>query len=594
MGGAIRNLIAMPLPTRLAVAALLAGALALAAVVGAGAQAPAGPPAGLIFRDAPARADGPAVFVGHSAGSRRPKVLAFSATPASLPASGGTVTLEALVANAKSCRFSAVEPLASLPRSAGCGAGHASVTVELAANTAATPTTYAFALHVAGTHGRHRTASVNVELAATAPPANPESATAPAAPSSTTTSAPPATSEPMVTADPVSETVAPGAGASFTASASGSPAPTVQWLVSSDGGTTWSPDTDPSATSATLSFTASASETGNEYEAVFTNSAGSATTTAATLTVSGAAPQVTTQPSDVTVPSDTTATFTAAASGNPAPTVQWQVSIDGGSWTDVSRADSDTYSFTASSGENGYQYRAVFTNSLSTADTEPATVTVAADQSTNWSGYAVTGQTFTAVTGAWTVPTVSCSSHTAYSAQWIGIDGYGSDTVEQDGTEANCFSDHASYDAWYEMYGDTAVYGGNEVELDEVVEPGDSMTASVSVSAGEWTLAISDVTQGWNYSTAPIPFAAAQSSAEWIGERPEVCSSSCSLTRLANFGSFAFTNATATAGGVSGPISSFGSYSAIEMVGSSNDELAAPGQLDATGESFTDTWYALS
>jgi hypothetical protein len=145
------------------------------------------------------------------------------------------------------------------------------------------------------------------------------------------------------------------------------------------------------------------------------------------------------------------------------------------------------------------------------------------------------------------------------------------------------------------MYGDNAVNFGNEVQLPETVEPGDAMTASVSVTSGEWTLAISDVTQGWNYATAPIGFTAAQSSAEWIGERPELCTSrSCSLTPLTDFGALTFADATATANGVTGPISSFSGYEPLEMVGSTGHELAAPGQLDATGEAFTDTWYASS
>ena len=41
-------------------------------------------------------------------------------------------------------------------------------------------------------------------------------------------------------------------------------------------------------------------------------------------------PAVTTQPANATVASGGTATFTSAASGTPAPTVQWQVSTDGG------------------------------------------------------------------------------------------------------------------------------------------------------------------------------------------------------------------------------------------------------------------------
>ena len=89
-----------------------------------------------------------------------------------------------------------------------------------------------------------------------------------------------------VTSSPSNTTVTSGQSASFSASATGSPAPTVQWQVSSDGGTTFSDL--PGATSTTLTFTASMSQNSNLYRAVFTNSSGSVTSSAATLTVNTA------------------------------------------------------------------------------------------------------------------------------------------------------------------------------------------------------------------------------------------------------------------------------------------------------------------
>ena len=59
--------------------------------------------------------------------------------------------------------------------------------------------------------------------------------------------------------------------------------------------------------------------------------------------------------------------------------------------------------------------------------------------STNWSGYAVAGGTYTTVTASWVQPAVTCSG-TAYSSFWVGIDGDTSNTVEQTGTEADCSS----------------------------------------------------------------------------------------------------------------------------------------------------------
>jgi len=88
---------------------------------------------------------------------------------------------------------------------------------------------------------------------------------------------------PAVTVNPVDQTVGPGSSVSFTAAASGVPAPSVQWQRSTDGGGTFVPIAG--ATGSTYTFTATAGDDGNRYRAVFSNVAGTATTTAATLAV---------------------------------------------------------------------------------------------------------------------------------------------------------------------------------------------------------------------------------------------------------------------------------------------------------------------
>jgi IPT/TIG domain len=106
--------------------------------------------------------------------------------------------------------------------------------------------------------------------------------------------------------------------------------------------------------------------------------AGSATANAATISVLSIAPVVTTQPVSQTVASGGTLTFSAAASGAPTPTVEWQYSDDHGStWVNVPSLT--TPSFTTpplTSLENGWQVRAVFTNGTGSATTNAATVTV--------------------------------------------------------------------------------------------------------------------------------------------------------------------------------------------------------------------------
>ena len=142
-----------------------------------------------------------------------------------------------------------------------------------------------------------------------------------------------ANTAPGVTTQPSNQTAQNGT-ATFTAAASGNPTPSVQWMVSTNGGTTFSDTTNGSvySGSTTGSLTISSATTamsGYEYEAVFTNAAGNVTTSVATLTVQNVAPAVTLQPTNQTA-QDGTATFTAAASGTPSPTVQWEVSTNGG------------------------------------------------------------------------------------------------------------------------------------------------------------------------------------------------------------------------------------------------------------------------
>lgn len=98
----------------------------------------------------------------------------------------------------------------------------------------------------------------------------------------------------------------------------------------------------------------------------------------------GTAPSITTQPSNASVAAGATATFTAAASGSPAPTYQWQRNPGGvGSWADIASATSASYTTPATtvsggSANNGDTYRVVATNASGSATSTAATLTVSA------------------------------------------------------------------------------------------------------------------------------------------------------------------------------------------------------------------------
>ena len=89
-------------------------------------------------------------------------------------------------------------------------------------------------------------------------------------------------------------------------------------------------------------------------------------------------PAITQNPTDQTVNAGQTATFTAAASGLPTPTVQWQFSTNGGAtFQNVAGAITATLTVpNVTAGQNGTKFRAVFTNASGTATTTAATMTV--------------------------------------------------------------------------------------------------------------------------------------------------------------------------------------------------------------------------
>jgi hypothetical protein len=114
--------------------------------------------------------------------------------------------------------------------------------------------------------------------------------------------------------------------------------------------------------------------------------------------------------------------LTAAASGTPVPSVQWQVSTDrGATWTNIAGANATTYAFVAALRDNTRVFRAVFTNSAGTAATGAAAVSVRAAAAADLDGDGATDLTvWRPGTGEWFTLT-SASGYSGASArvtQW--------------------------------------------------------------------------------------------------------------------------------------------------------------------------------
>jgi hypothetical protein len=189
----------------------------------------------------------------------------------------------------------------------------------------------------------------------------------------------------------------------------------------------------------------------------------------------------------------------------------------------------------------------------------------------NWGGYAATGS-FTSIAASWGEPTVKCNSTKDLYAPWVGLDGYSSSTVEQTGVATDCSSGAAVYQAWYEMYPAAPVYLSTS---SYPVRAGDSIHASVTYASSSFTLAISDTTRGWSYSTKKSLARAKRVNAEAIIESP--------TGAYPNFGTLTFTAVTANG-------SPIGNYSPVAMDPSTGSTYEAHASALSGGNSFSMTY----
>ena len=167
---------------------------------------------------------------------------------------------------------------------------------------------------------------------------------------------------PVVTAQPQSLTKDPAAAATFTVVATGTAQLSYQWRK---GGANIA-----NATNASYTIVAVQESDEGSYDCVVANSAGAATSNAATLTVNDP-PVVTAQPQSLTKDPAAAATFTVVATGTAPLSYQWR---KGG--VDIGGATNASYTIAAAQESDEGSFDCVVTNSAGTAASNAATLAV--------------------------------------------------------------------------------------------------------------------------------------------------------------------------------------------------------------------------
>jgi hypothetical protein len=216
---------------------------------------------------------------------------------------------------------------------------------------------------------------------------------------------------------------------------------------------------------------------------------------------------------------------------------------------------------------------------------------VSAVHVSHWSGYLITLGEFqnrtegvTAISASWVVPQIIYSDNDTYSSVWLGVGGYGEDSLIQAGTEQQCVNGRIEYFGWYELLPDYIVRIPNLQ-----VNPGDSVTVSIDLQNQDlnlWQIKFTDFSNGGTFEKSDISYHSSQKSAEWIVERPMV---NKATSTLSNFGSASLNDCTATINGESGPVGNF-TYAPIIMVDSNDNALTTTSQLNSNGSGFNVTY----
>jgi hypothetical protein len=200
------------------------------------------------------------------------------------------------------------------------------------------------------------------------------------------------------------------------------------------------------------------------------------------------------------------------------------------------------------------------------------------NSSYNWAGYVSTGGAFTSVSGTWVIPSVASNPNLTGDATWVGIGGVSGNDLVQVGTQALTGPGSTTYQAWYE----TLPSFSQPISM--VVNPGDSVTASISqYASNQWTISLRDNTSGQSFQTV-LPYNSTMSSAEWIEEMPSQAGGA--FIPLDNFGVIQFSGGSTVKNGQPLTLAQAGA-NGMTMINSSGQPVATTSALGTDGASFS-------
>lgn len=216
---------------------------------------------------------------------------------------------------------------------------------------------------------------------------------------------------------------------------------------------------------------------------------------------------------------------------------------------------------------------------------------VGSEQSSNWSGYAITTgrSVVTCVESEWVQPKVKChgSTHSSVSI-WVGLGGFNQSRLEQIGTAIDCVSGFPLAYTWHE----SLPRERHEIDTPVPVDPGDRIWAQVRwLSGTTYQLSLANLSHPDGFTVKDTNKGLQRTEGEWIAEAPTSCSPSCHVLPMPSWGKITFDHIGVTIAGVRSTLKANASTRVrVRLVSRSGTARAVVTSTATDGGSFVVTW----